>query len=86
MQGIELSHRLEAEIYALSSDELLRAAQSTPPEAQAYIDAEERALAADGDVLDANEFDPTVDEVDASEAVGDWEQDAGQFKFALEAE
>jgi phage-related protein (TIGR01555 family) len=59
---------------------------STPPEAQAYIDAEERALAADGDVLDADEFDPDVDEVDASEAVGDWEQDAGQFKFALEAE
>ena len=54
--------------------------------AQAYIDAEERALAADGDVLDADEFDPTVDEVDASEAVDDWEQDAGQFKFALEAE
>jgi phage-related protein (TIGR01555 family) len=57
-----------------------------PPEAQAYIDAEERALAADGDVLDADEFDPAVDEVDASEAVDDWEQDAGQFKFALEAE
>lgn len=54
--------------------------------AQAYIDAEERALAADGDVLDAEDFDPEVDEVDASEAVGAWEDGDGQFKFVLEAE
>jgi hypothetical protein len=53
--------------------------------AQMYADAED-AIAADGDVLDADEFDPNVDELDASEAVEDWADGGGKFKFVLEAD
>jgi phage-related protein (TIGR01555 family) len=74
------------DVLELTEDDDNERDDGTPPEAQVYIDAEERALAADGDVLDADEFDPEVDEVDASDAVGDWGEDGGQFQNVLEAE